>query len=305
MLLLEILGTIVLPLFLLMAIGYFLDKRFNLDVRTLSRIQFYVISPVLLFTVSYEAELNLHDMAGIAGFTMVHLVILLTAALLIYTLRPFRDNRALLTVGTLVTNAGNYGLPLTLLAFGEESVSAVGIMLSLHSLLFFSLGLTFLVGTKEGGLGEAIKQTIRYPVLHAILLGFLLRALHVSIPTPIQTTLDYVMGAFVSSALITLGVQLSKCPAVGDAVPVSMLSVMRFLISPLLAALLVPLFNLPPPIAGAMILAAALPTAVNVYIAAAEVDRGADLASRMVFWTTIGSAVVIPLVLLFVRSSVP
>jgi predicted permease len=44
---------------------------------------------------------------------------------------------------------------------------------------------------------------------------------------------------------------------------------------------------------------------VNVYIAAAEVDRGADLASRMVFWTTIGSAVVIPLVLLFVRSSVP
>jgi malate permease and related proteins len=87
----------------------------------------------------------------------------------------------------------------------------------------------------------------------------------------------------------------------GDTFPISVLAVMRFIASPLLAMLLVPLFGFDPVISATLILAAALPTAVNVFIVASEINRSVDLASRIVFWTTLASAVVIPVVILLVR----
>jgi predicted permease len=96
MFLVEILMSIVLPIFILIGIGYLMDRKFNLDVRTLSRIQFYAISPALLFAIAYESTLSLREITSIGTFIIAHLTIMFLLALVIFTLPTFRENRPIL-----------------------------------------------------------------------------------------------------------------------------------------------------------------------------------------------------------------
>jgi predicted permease len=49
-----------------------------------------------------------------------------------------------------------------------------------------------------------------------------------------------------------------------------------------------------------LIVGAGLPVAVNVFVISREFNRKPEFASRMVFWTTVLSAVTIPLLLFVV-----
>lgn len=298
MLLLNIALTIVLPIFLLIGIGVAVDRRFQLDILTLNRLNFYVFVPAVVFTTAYGSELAGEEIAGIVVFTVAHHLLMIAIGLVIFSLPYFKPYRPVLTLGAAFYNTGNYGIPLMRLAFGEDAVGVVSIVLAVHSLLFFSVGLLLFVGTHEKGLRGILLQIVRYPALYAIAIGLIMRALRIDVPLPVISVLDYLMGGFVGIALLTLGVQLSRCPIAGNMGPVSAVMVARLAISPLLAALMISFFEFEPLVAAVLILGTALPTAVNVYILAREVDHSPDLASRLVFWTTMASAAAVPVVLL-------
>ncbi len=294
----NILLTIVLPLFLLIGIGVLLDRTFHLDVITLNRLNFYVFAPALVFSTAYASDLAGAEIGGIALFTLVHHIVMAVLALVVFSLPEFSPDRPALTLGAVVYNAGIYGIPLMLLAFGQRAVSIISIVLTVQQLLLFSFGLALFVGLQEGGLRTTLLQILRYPVLYAVAVGLAMRGLHIGLPGAVQSVLDYLMGGFVGVSLITLGAQLSRCPMFGDTRSISAVMILRFAISPLLAALMVVFFPFDAQLNAVLIVGAALPSAVNVYMLAREVNRSADLASRMVFWTTVLSAAAIPMVLL-------
>jgi predicted permease len=298
--LLNILLTIVLPLFLLMGIGFAVDRAFKLDIQTLNRVGFYVFTPALIFNAAYHSTLRGAEIAGIAVFCLAHYIILAAISAAVFSLRPFAPNRPVLTFGVVFYNAGIYGIPLMLLAFGEDAASIVSLALIVHVVIFFSVGLLWFVGAQSGGMRATLGQIAKYPALYALVIGFGMRALHLALPAPLESSLNYLYGGFVGVALLTLGAQLSQSPIAGDGGSILAVMGLRFALSPLLAALMIPFFGFGPRIAAPLIVGAALPTAVNVYILAKEVDRGANLASRLVFWTTVASAAAIPLVLLLV-----
>ncbi len=297
----QIVLTIILPIFILLSIGFVLDRNLMIDVQTLTRVSFYVFTPGLIFMLIYQSDLRLQEIIGITTFTLAHLTILFVIAMVLFSLPRFRARRPLLVLGSMYTNAANYGFPLMLLAFGERAVSVISILLTVQTLVFFTLGLLFLVGGDGRTLGKSIRQVLQFPAIYAIVLGFAMRALHLDLPGPLQPPLQYIREGFLALALITLGVQLSKSPIRGNAFSISMVGVMRFLVAPVSAALLVGFFGLDHEISSALILASGLPTAVNLYIAANEVNREPELASRIVFWTTMTSAVAIPIILILIR----
>jgi predicted permease len=297
----QIVLTIIFPIFILLAIGFVLDRTVTIDVQTLTRVSFYVFTPGLIFVLIYESDLRLDEIIGIGAFTVTHILVVFIAALVVFSLPRFRERRSLLALGSVYTNAANYGFPLMLLAFGERAVSVISILLTVQTLLFFTLGLLFLVGGQGRKLGDSLRQVLQFPAIYAIVLGFAMRALNLDLPGPLQPPLQYIREGFLALALITLGVQLSKSPIRGNAFSISMVGVMRFLVAPASAALLVGFFGLDQEIRSALILASGLPTAVNLYIAANEVKREPELASRIVFWTTMISAIAIPIILILIR----
>jgi predicted permease len=293
---LTILTTILLPIFILIAIGAVLDRGLHLDVQTLARFNFYALSPAVIFLAILDSTLDGRQILTIVAFTVVHGVLLTALALAVFSRPRFAGRRAILISGTLFTNAGNYGFPLMLLAFGEWAIGVIVMLLLTQLVVMFTVGVAMFVGERESPWRSA-RRLLEMPTLWAIVLGFAVRALGVTLPEQIMLPLEQLNNAFIAVALVTLGAQLSRGRFGGDVIPAAALTGIRLVAAPLLALALLPLFNFSPETARVLAVASGLPMAVNVFILAVEFDQDADFASQMVFWTTLLSAVTIPVLL--------
>ena len=65
----QIFYQLISPIFLMLAAGYLLEKRFNLDLRTLSRISLYLFVPCLAFSKIYGSDVPLPLLGIASGFT--------------------------------------------------------------------------------------------------------------------------------------------------------------------------------------------------------------------------------------------
>ena len=67
-----------LPIFFLVVLGYFLDKKFHLDVKTLSKLMFFLVIPSFIFTNIYTTQFpatSINIIAAIAVFMVICFII--------------------------------------------------------------------------------------------------------------------------------------------------------------------------------------------------------------------------------------
>lgn len=300
MLVFHILTSVILPIFVLIGVGILVDRTLKPDLRTLTKLNFHVFVPALIFVKIFEAETHPGQMALVAGITLVHLLLLYVLAYAVFSRRNWRAHRPVLTAGTMFYNAGNYGIPFVAMAFGPEYVSVVAIVLMVQNLLNFTLGI-WLFHPRSRGAAAVVKGFLKVPVVPAILLALGLRYLHettgLTLPPAVIIPLRHLSDGLIPVALLTLGVQLSRI-RFGDGLrPLGALVIMRLAISPVLALGLVTLFGIHGTLFAVLVAMAGLPMAVNVYILASEYGEDAELASQGVFWTTLFSAGTLTLLL--------
>ncbi|MHB9132836.1 MAG: AEC family transporter [Armatimonadota bacterium] len=298
--LIDILLNVIVPIFALIGIGILLDRRFTLDLPTLSKLNFYVFVPALSFDVLMKANIASGAMMAIGVFSLLHVALLFALTWFICMHPVLRPNQTVLAMGTVFYNAGNYGIPVILLAFGEQLVGAMAIVLVVQNLLTFTLGI-WLMERKVRGTGKALAGMLKVPIIYAVAAALLLRAFHVTLPHQIQTPLSYLAAGLIPIALLTLGVQLSRTRLSYNIASISTVSVLRLVVSPLLAAVLVVPFHFAAPLSSVLIVAAGFPVAVNLYILSAEYQQDEKLASQAIFITTLLSALTISGILLICR----
>jgi hypothetical protein len=295
-----ILINIILPVFVLIGIGAALDRIFHPDLNTLSKLNFYVFVPAFILINFLDSELSPGDMAGIVQFRLVHVALLMGIGWLACRRGPLVSDRPVVMLGATFFNGGNYGIPLIVLAFGAEWVSAQAVVLMVNNLLLFTVGIA-IVQRKSGGWLRFGLALLKVPVIWAVVLGVALSWSGRQLPGPLYDPLNYLARGLIPVALLTLGVQLSRSKMSRNVLPLATVTGLRLLVSPLLAAGLVLLFGFGPTLSAVLITACALPVAVNVFILSEEYDRDPDLASQAVFWSTLLSVVTVSAVLLLVR----
>lgn len=298
---LAIFSDIIIPLIVLLAIGFALDRAFKLDITTLTRVGFYVFTPAIAFSTITGSTLTTADILAVAGFAAAHMLVMALLAAGLFSFKPFVEQRTALGFGAVFFNAGNYGFPLMLLAFGEWAVGVIAIVLVVQAAALYTFGLFILIRDEEG-LRGSVARLLKMPVLYAVVLGFILRAFDLALIPQLAMPLERLADAFIAMALITTGAQLSRSDFKGDMPAVSAIVLVRLIASPLVAAALVLAVDVPARMAPVLVVGAGLPVAVNVFIMAREFNRKPEFASRMVFWTTVLSAVTIPLLLFVIRS---
>lgn len=299
----EIFHTVVLPVFILIGLGFLIDRLFDLHIKTLTTLLFYVFSPVLIFNLILKSELKADDIISIIIFSALQLTILYGLSLVLFSIPKLKPQRTILTAGTLFFNSANYGIPVMLLAFkefGEQAVSIQAIVIMMQVVVLFTFGVA-MYNAEGDGIWQSLPKLFKIPTLYAVPLSFIARAVNFTMPEVLQTPVNYVTGGFVGLSLLTLGAQLSKSQINKEFGMVSAVGLTRLAISPLLAMALVHLLHIDPKIGAVLVLAEGLPVAVNVFILSVEFDRDAGLASRAIFWTTLASAVTIPAVIALVR----
>lgn len=295
----EILATIIFPVFVLIGVGVLMDRLFFIDVQTLSKFNFYLFLPAVLFVALLNSDLNLTLFGTVAGFTVTQLMLLLGISWALFGSRPFRKYQRVLTLGGVYYNGGNYGLPLILLAFGPESLTVMAIVLMVQNLIGFTLGI-WLIGSEKQTWKGVVRGFLAVPSVYAIVAALILNAANVLLPQPVQTPLQYLADALIPMALLMLGVQISRSRIADHIRAVVAVSVVRLILSPLLAMGLVAIWAalLSPQIlaiAPILITIAGVPVAVTVYAFSIEYQQNPNLASQMILWTTLISAFTITL----------
>lgn len=288
-----------LPIFLAAGAGYLLAHRLKVPVRPLSQSAFYVFSPCLIFRLMTSTKLTGAEIGGAVLFSVVTgLGMGLLAWLIGKGLHFERKILAATALTSMFTNAGNYGLAVTLFAFGEEALSYASIFFVTNALMAYSIGaLTASLGSSS--LAQSLKNLLRVPALYGMLLGLGVMALDWQLPLPVNRAIDLLADASIPVLLVVLGMQLQASQWRGNRLPLAVASGLRLLVAPLLAIGISLLFGIQGATRQALVLEASMPTAVLTTVIATEYNLQPDFVTAVVFLTTLLSPLTLTPLLYF------
>jgi predicted permease len=295
-----ILLTIILPIFALIGIGMLVDRKFHLDLPTLSKLNFYVFVPALAFVKLLQSDVTPAMLGQVGLFSLLHGAVLFALAWAVYSYPALRPQRTIISLASIFSNVGNYGIPLILLAFGDKQVGIITIIVVVQNLLSFTFGIWMLERRTQTPL-KVLRGMAGVPVVYAVLAAVVLLLCHVQVPEPIMKPLSFLADGLIPVALLMLGAQLSRTRLSQGLPNLMAISSLRLLISPALAVVLLPLFPFTAPVTAVLIIASAFPVAVNVYILAAQYQQDEAMVSQAIFWTTLLSAATMSILLVMVR----
>jgi len=292
----------VLPLAVVIAAGILLQRLFRLDIRTLSKMNFHLFSPVVIFRLLYETDIAAGLFGRVILFVLLFEALQFALAESVARLRGLRDGKkAAMRNSVLFYNSANYGLPLNQLVFrGDPYTQSVQILVMMtQSLLPNTYGI-YSVNAHRFGWRRTLKVIAAMPVIYAIPLAIGLRAGGVELPVFLYTPLNYLADGFFGFALFTLGAQLGNMPwriTKREALDVSLATAMRLAGGPALAWLVTWMLGIDGLLAAALIVSSAVPTSLSSALIAVEFRNEPEFASQTVLVSTLLSMVTVTLVI--------
>ncbi|SDG25404.1 Predicted permease [Limimonas halophila] len=297
----DVVVGITLPIVLLALGGYGLQKHLRFDVATLNRLLVYGAFPCFIIVTLAEARIPLSQVQGTALFTVVQFGVLLAVGWWAARAAGLGDEgRPLVALACAFPNGGNFGIPLIELAFGGDLVTHQVVIVSIHTvLLLLVVPLVYAQG-RTSVLGHA-KALVETPMLPAVAIGLGLNALDWSIPEVLRTPMHTFGKAYVGLALVSLGAQLARSglriPARETATAVGL----RLLAAPLLTAAAVFLLPFPAELRALLLVSTCAPAGILLAIFAVEYQAKEELASAIVFVSTLLAPLVVTAALVAVR----
>ncbi|WP_328909942.1 AEC family transporter [Streptomyces sp. NBC_00234] len=293
------------PIWALTAVGYAAGRSGLLGEQAeavLGRFVFHVAMPAALFMMVSQARLgsfvNQSMIAFAAGTVAVCALGFVAAG------RFFGRKTADRAVGAMASgyvNSANLGIPVAVQVLGDASFVAQIILFQV--LLVSPVILTLLdTGTDRGRvhwrpvLRRMVTMPVRNPIIMASILGVLVSATGLRVPTALGHSFDLLGAAAVPTALITLGLSLHgrRDPAEATEAPgrraeVAVAVVLKCFVQPLVALGVALLLGLPEHQVLVVVLCSALPTAQNAFLYAREYGLDTALARNSVVASTVVS----------------
>lgn len=301
--LLFILRDIILPIFVVMSIGFLLKRMFDLDISTLAKLNIYFVVPGFIFVKLYSTEFSAKLFFMVLLFFIVYVAILYTLSSFIGHLMKM-DKRKKITFSnsTIFFNSGNYGVPVNDLVFKSDpfAMSIQVIMMTLQNIFLFSYGIFSLQSVNIGKL-RALLGYFKMPVLYAMTAGIILNIWQIPIPHMIWVPANYIANAMIAIALLTLGAQVAQIKFTSVLFSVYTSLIIRLVMGPIIAFFIILLFGLEGITAQALLIASAMPTSVNSAVIAQEYQNHPHFAAQIVLFSTMFSAITVSIVIYMAR----
>ncbi|MFC5404011.1 AEC family transporter [Cohnella soli] len=295
---LHILWNNVLPLSVIIGLGAFLHRMFSLDIKTLSKLNFYLFSPAIMFQLLYGTAISLGLLGNVLLFFVVFMLLQYAVTEVIVRLRGYDGGkRAAMRNSVLFYNSANYGIPINQLAFSGNpyTLSVQIIIMMMQSLVPNTYGI-YSVNAHKADWRRIRNVILSMPVIYVIPIAFAMRGFHVPLPGFLDISIGYLANAFIGTALFTLGVQLGSMKGGVSrelALDVGIAVALRLIGGPLLAWGVVLLFGLDGLLASALIVSSAVPTSLSSVLLAVEFDNEEQFSSQTVLVSTILSIITV------------
>jgi len=243
--------------------------------------------PALMFYTLATSQIEILELGRMAFATLLVHIIIVLLAIFVFKIAG-KDWR--LCVAMCVGNTGNLGLPICLLAFGEEGLAYAMVYFAVQVLLLFSLGDAVYAGRAN------IARTLRSPVLISIVVGVVFRLTGFELPEAVADTTRLLGQLVIPIMLITLGVSLAGMQA--KHLPSALLwSSFRIILTISVAFLLADFLGFTGIARGVLIIETVVPVAVFNFLLLVRHDRDPTEVSSLILVTHLAAIIYLPIVL--------
>lgn len=295
-----------LPFFGIIGLGYMAGRRgfFTPEATSyLTKFVFYFALSAMLFNFSANLSLSdIFDPKFVAAYLWGCGVVYLLATAVAFWRGLSVAEAAIEAQVAVIGNVGFLGIPMLVLLLGEAAAGPMLMVLATDLIVFSSLIVILITGSRDGRMSIGILKTVglgllKNPMIVSITLGLAWSYSGRELWVPVNEFLSLLGAAATPGALFAIGASLASKSAERMEVAV-WLSFCKLVLHPLsvaLAALV--LFPVEPFAAAVMIAASALPVAGNVYMLAQHYNVAPTRVSAAILVTTAVSIVTVSLVI--------
>ena len=300
-----------LPFFGIIALGYFSGRtRFFTEEATayLTKFVFYFALSAMLFGFTATLEFSqILDWTAIKAYFFASLVVYVFATIIAMARKRPVAEAAVEAQCAIIGNVGFLGIPMLALLLGPDAVGPVILVLAVDLIVFGSLIVILITGSRDGRMSLGILKTVgtglvKNPMIVSISLGLIWSAYALPVPGPVDEFLSILGAAATPGALFAIGASLASKSAERMSVAV-WLSFAKLVLHPAavaVAALLI--WAVDPFTAGVMIASAALPVAGNVYILAQHYGVAPQRVSASILISTAASILTVSAVIAWITA---
>nr|WP_245346794.1 AEC family transporter [Arthrobacter stackebrandtii] len=282
---------------LIILVGWFAGRKKVLGENAqivLSRLSFFVASPALLVETLARADLHVVFAAPLL-VAAASAVITAGICLVIvkFWLRRTLAESLLAAMSSSTANAANLGIPIAAYVLGDAALIAPVLVfqLAFYTPVYLML-LDGLTSGRRATPGRVLLQIISNPMILGTAVGLVLSATGWALPSLVAEPLHLIAGAAIPSILIAFGMSLGTTrplnPADGRRPDILLATSFKLVLHPTVAFLLGHFaLGLGGAELFAVVIAAALPTAQNVYVTAQRYQVGVAVAKDTVLLTTV------------------
>lgn len=296
---------VIVPLSLPVIAGALLFRFGKLEIKPLLNFALYYITPFLIFDTLMEARLSREDVYLTLAYSLLTLFLLAFVANILGKLLKLPANDiAGLTLISSFTNAVNYGIPLTLLAFGQLGLEKASVYIVMQMVMMHTLGI-FFAARSHFTIKNAFKSVFALPAIYAVLLAMVLRTFDFTLPGGLSTGVSMIAEAYPPIVLAVLGAQMAnvKTESITRNTRITFWSGMgmRLLIAPLIALLCLNLLDIKGIMFSTLLVLSCMPVAINAGILAEKFDASPKVLTKTILWTTLLSFFILPILIVLVK----
>ncbi len=294
----EVFTNTILPLMILIAIGYSMGRFFPGDGVIFSKTTLWVFASVLTFTFINDHPLTLDTFLTYGGAFLIIFVYNFILFKVILRKNKHSDTFFLTSV---FGNTGYLGYPVLGLALGGDAI-AYGVMYSIISVTIVNtIGVTVILKDFKKSISNLFKLPFIYSVIIGLVLGYLGINWH-NLPKPFFTSMKMINDAAIPVITIFLGVLISKIELKKENLSLIFLaSLHRLLVIPFVAFIGVLVFKMEGLEKSVFLIESAMPTAMNAAVISSAIKKEPEVVSSEVALSTLLSAITLPIVISLVK----
>ncbi|EAM2810176.1 AEC family transporter [Salmonella enterica] len=280
----------VFGLFFISCIGFVYGALSKAPAKNIADLLIKIISPIVVIISIVQSPAGVSYLFfSLVAFLFCSVLCVLAYAISYFLFNGKERNLFAFTAGT--GNTGYFALPIALSLFNENQIAIVIFIIIGVNLYEFSVG--YYVMNMNGSIREALQKTLRLPVIHAAIIGVIIKYIGISINENILSILNNFKGAYSVIGMLIIGMVLSvNARSKPDLKFLFVTLSWKHLLVPLISCVFV---FLPKEQFIVILLMALTPLAGNTVVFSSSLDLHPEKAASAVLLSSLVSIVLIPI----------
>ena len=287
--------NVVFPLFFIMAVGYLTRRTGIVDnqgVGVVNRLLYWVFLPVLLFMSVYTTDLGEVFNVPVIVYSVVGtFVVFVISFFLLPKIGTKRDQCGVIVQALVRGNEVYYGFPVVIALIGQDYLGVMSVVVAFAAIeynILSIIALEYFKGEKVN-VGALVRNVVTNPMILATVLGVFMVTISLPLPAVVLKGMDSLSQVATPFALFLLGASFTFASSKGYMKQVMWVTLFRLIFIPAVVVATTLWMGFDSYEIVILFVTFGVPTAVASYSMARELKADYELASQIVFYTSIVS----------------